>query len=678
MTANAKITVSAEDKNTARVFAKVRGEIVGAGRSAEGLRDKLSLLAPALAGTLSLAGVAAFIKSSNDGLLKIKDLSEATGSAIEKISGLENVARNAGGGIDDVSGVLIKFNAALKEADGKNGVSRALEAIGLDAKALREQDPADALLDTAKALATYADDGNKARIVQDLFGKSIKDAAPFLNDLAEAGRLNATVTAQQVEQADRYNKQLAQFKTNAEDLARVLSSELTPGLSKTFAALAAGPKAFGGFTDFLLSGAKEALKGNSFSNAADGVAFYTGKLNELEAQRDKMAAQKDSFLYRDLDGEIAKLKQFVSYYRSAFSATAPDNGQSSPTELARRGRGRGLLNAPDLGGGSPAASPGAAAVQSAADRYIETLRQQLQGTQDLTLAETVLAEIRSGSLKGASAADQQRAQALATEIEGTKALIRAARDRSEQRNAEYEEINRVVEAQQRADTERVNAIIGATPSGQFKAVLADIELINKRFKDGTEQTELWAEAIRATTGRIQQTGEEVERLSTFAEQAGRNIQDQLGTTLQDVLTGNFANIGEQWRNLLIGMAAQAAAARLNDYLFGNSFGGKGDGAGVLGTVLKGFAGFYAEGGSLGAGQWGIAGEGGRPEVVSGPATITPLSKLGGGGDTQVNITNVINGDVSAGTVKLIESAMSRVKADILRSSRQGGAYAGAY
>jgi hypothetical protein len=45
-----------------------------------------------------------------------------------------------------------------------------------------------------------------------------------------------------------------------------------------------------------------------------------------------------------------------------------------------------------------------------------------------------------------------------------------------------------------------------------------------------------------------------------------------------------------------------------------------------------FGGFFADGGRLGAGKWGIAGEAG-PEIIHGPANITPMG--GGGGSTVV-------------------------------------------
>lgn len=46
--------------------------------------------------------------------------------------------------------------------------------------------------------------------------------------------------------------------------------------------------------------------------------------------------------------------------------------------------------------------------------------------------------------------------------------------------------------------------------------------------------------------------------------------------------------------------------------------------GIAGGLLSGFQGFRAHGGSVSAGGWAIAGEAGRPEIVTGPATVTPL------------------------------------------------------
>lgn len=60
-----------------------------------------------------------------------------------------------------------------------------------------------------------------------------------------------------------------------------------------------------------------------------------------------------------------------------------------------------------------------------------------------------------------------------------------------------------------------------------------------------------------------------------------------------------------------------------------------------------FGGVYADGGNLGSGKWGIAGEAG-PEIIHGPATITPMDKMpGGSAQMNVSINNYSNANVQA-------------------------------
>lgn len=69
----------------------------------------------------------------------------------------------------------------------------------------------------------------------------------------------------------------------------------------------------------------------------------------------------------------------------------------------------------------------------------------------------------------------------------------------------------------------------------------------------------------------------------------------------------------------------------------------------------GFAGFYAGGGRIPAGRWGIAGENG-PEPISGPATVLPNSALGGGGTNVINIRGgdvIVQGNADEKTLPLI-------------------------
>ncbi|WP_404861866.1 hypothetical protein [Georhizobium sp. MAB10] len=84
-------------------------------------------------------------------------------------------------------------------------------------------------------------------------------------------------------------------------------------------------------------------------------------------------------------------------------------------------------------------------------------------------------------------------------------------------------------------------------------------------------------------------------------------------------------------------------------LIGGVFGG-GGGGGIFSGIAKAFGGFFANGGNLGAGKWGIAGENG-PEIIRGPANVVPMSRVGGAASTQVarienhyHITGAITGE----------------------------------
>jgi hypothetical protein len=59
-------------------------------------------------------------------------------------------------------------------------------------------------------------------------------------------------------------------------------------------------------------------------------------------------------------------------------------------------------------------------------------------------------------------------------------------------------------------------------------------------------------------------------------------------------------------------------------------GGGGGGGGFFDSIGSLFDGFFANGGQIGAGKFGVVGENG-PEFVSGPANVTPM----GGGSTSV-------------------------------------------
>ncbi len=116
----------------------------------------------------------------------------------------------------------------------------------------------------------------------------------------------------------------------------------------------------------------------------------------------------------------------------------------------------------------------------------------------------------------------------------------------------------------------------------------------------------------------------------------------LSSLIKDTLSG-----GNQLSSIFGGLGGGGTGGGIGGIFsgisnfFGGLFGGGGGGGGGLPLGLGSigsslFGGFFADGGRLGAGKFGIAGESG-PEVIHGPATITPMAQMTGQSPA-VNIT----------------------------------------
>lgn len=378
-------------------------------------------------GTLSVGAVVALgglLRSSLDAVDGFNDLADSTGASIENISALDRIARATGGTFDQVSGILLKFNDALRKAAPDNEIGAVFKALNLDIAELKKLDPAEALRRTAMELQKYADDGNKARITQELFGRSVREAAPFLKDLAEAQGLVGTVSRQTAEEVDRFNKEMAKLTANATDYWRSISFDGVQALNKII---------------------------DRFNAAREsGKSFW-------EAQSDA---------YWDWVRNFYGAQPAAPKFQPTFSA----NDQSA-AETARLGRQAQLPSLPDLPGKpeKPKRPKGSTADPLAeGNRYLENLQRQIEKTQELTVYEQALADI-----------SQRRLGKLTPELE--RAILDTARqaDAARQSKAALEDMTRAREQatrmQDQADEQALATVDQQIASNQ--ALREEIEIL---------------------------------------------------------------------------------------------------------------------------------------------------------------------------------------------------------
>lgn len=588
MTNQAKTIITAEDRASA-VFAALGRNVDKLGFNFDSLKAGAIGALGALAVPVSAGAIVGIANQVRGAIDELKDLSEAVGSSVENISALDGIARDTGGTIETVSAALVKFNSVLKDADPDKGAGAVLKALNLDIEQLKRLDPAEALRQTAVALAAYADDGEKARAVQELFGKSVKEVGPFLRDLAEAGKLNARVTTEQAEEVDRFNKELAKLQAGAGDVARSLTIDVVGALNQVIDRFQKGQKEGRSFWQVALEGYKQ-----------DVSAFYGA---------DKPAGG------RSASGPIID----------------PSDPRAALRRMEREQDDRPSLRIPDTTSSTRTRTGGSAAPKdpyAEANRYLDSLKKQLQATEGLTVYEKLLADIRSGSIG-------KLTPQLQAQLENTAKLI----DADKELNAATKEFADLSEAAAKAQADM--AAEGARIWEETRTPLEKLNIeqgkLDKLLKAGVITFDTWArksfeleDALRTGPARA------ISELDQFTQRAAQNMQDYLGSSFQQIMEGNFDNIGDAFVSMLNNMVAQAAAAQLSKYLFGDLLtGGTGGGKGAIGDFIGSaasslFGGFKAEGGPVQRGKGYIVGERG-PEWFE-PATsgmVVPNHALGG-------------------------------------------------
>lgn len=191
------------------------------------------------------------------------------------------------------------------------------------------------------------------------------------------------------------------------------------------------------------------------------------------------------------------------------------------------------------------------------------------------------------------------------------------------------------------------------------------DTIDSIYGAGTAFDAMWAS--------MEQGMPDTAALTTAFQDLGDTITNSLGYAIEGLISGTmsvkdaFASMAQSISSELSQLAAQlmkSAILKVIQMMLGSA-GGAGFSVGGMT-----FGGLYADGGTLGSGKWGVAGEAG-PELVKGPASITPMDKMAGG-SPQMNVTVINNSGASVNTRKNSRGDLEVMVEDMLADKLMRG------
>lgn len=602
------------------------------------------------------AGALAALGAAAETIAIYQDLGDVMGTTAENAAALQLAADISSTSLDTVASASVKLTSALSKTDDEGkGAGAALKIIGLELKAFKELDPVTQFEQVAFALAGIEEGTKRTAIATALYGKSGAQLIPFLNDLAETGGRQVRLTQEQIRAADEYAKAYARVKSELSAVAQVAIAESIPAATALATELSAVAKAIFGINEeggrlqasnavrefasdaavaiaVVVEGAIGAAKairaiGGSFqavgadigqaASVARALANFgpgqgieeTGRLiNEASAKRDAVVREANQ-RYIDLwnyDG--TRISDAIRQALSAEQRTL-NRVQSDPRELARRGRGPATLRQIDISGLANGTSTAQAKAADEAQRYLEGLQKQLQATQDLSVAETVLADIRAGRLGKVSADQQQALLGVAQQIDAAKRLQSQLQAEAQQERDLADERKRI------ADDARASYEATRTPIERLNIELARqqklLDELGPAYRDTYERATNAAQDAYEAASKVP---EALEKSKTLADELGLSFTSALedaivsGAGLREILKGIEQDI---IRIVTRKVVTEPLGKAITDAIGGNG------GGGLLGSITGFIGGLFgggkANGGPVGSGMYRVAEN--RPEML---------------------------------------------------------------
>lgn len=648
-----------------RGLSRTSSEIQGLNRMARRLLVTFGGLATARAALRRLGDIA-----------ELGDLADQLGTTTEELTRLQYAADQTGSSGKALASGLDRMNQLIGQSleRGSGRAADAMEALGLSIDSVAQMNPADQFDAIADAVSNIESPTQRAYVAQQLFGRSNVELVNTLTRgsqeirryKGEADRLGATMGRDQVNAANEARLAINRVQSSMGAAADTAIAELAPqitGLADKLNDFIGEAADSGQLEDFfhnvadaaetLLDNLKEiaqygaALKGATTGARAGsavgtvfgplgtaigggigaiggGAAGYFGSGYAMDSLAGSRGDSDDRTMARRLiDAEGGTIAAPGGEQEAVTVTASPDAANGGGKESGGRNQLRNTRNQRDA---ANEAEKAAKRLQRQYESNISTLEKEIALSDEDGHAAKMRYELAHGELSALNESQKQHLQQLAEEADRIEeqtelardagaAWARAAQEKQQNTRRVTEELQTQEESERAAMERR-------------RRMIEDSALSEER-QNGLKQRnwDKYIESIESGTGHASQ----------MAREAANQIENSMGSTLEQMLSGHFDNIGEMWAKTIQQMIAHAAAAKLTEALFGEDFGRSGSGGssdigGLIGKGISAAASAFSGGPSgaesqslsdagigaadmLGFASGGYTGDGARDEVA---------------------------------------------------------------
>ncbi|AUN94985.1 hypothetical protein C0099_08585 [Pseudazoarcus pumilus] len=592
-------------------------------------------------------------------------------------SGVMEVLRRAGEmagvGLSQVESASQRLDVAIGKAiQGSKTQADAFDRLGITAQELAALPLDERIAAVNKALRENVAAAERGAVAAELFGTKNAAAMRMLDNgtIAEAGR-QVDIFGTKLSEIDAAKVELANdamgtFDLFVEGISKRLTVELSPALRQIGEDFLNAADEAGGLGSAVEDAVDSTLRSLAFViDAFDGV----NRSVRLSWQTFKMMTYGVSGLMLDLAESIvngplravnflieqmnrvpgleigpvrtsglgAAIQSDLAAARENFGAAQAEFARLMETPLAgtamldwwaqARDAGQAAAEAAVAGRRAHEDSKGAAdTAGDAVDRVTSSIRSQVDAVQQQIDALTKQAmtfgmsntELQLFELRMAGASEAQLGMARGL-LESIEAMERAADEQS-----------------------RLNELLNATPTAMLERTREDMLLLDQAFRRGRISVDEYVEAVQTRLGTLPDTmGKVGDAMTTYADQAARNMQDAMGDFFYSVGRGSD-DIARKFIDNIHRMASELVASQLLGFL-GRGFAGSGGWLGALGSAMV--AGARADGGPVAGGSAYLVGERGPELFVPNTAgRVLPNEAITSSArsETNVRVVNAID------------------------------------